>query len=398
MKIFYSLVLFATFYSAYSQTWVNANPKQGDGIYAMLRRYHLPTTPDYVAKFKEINEDLLGATHELNLEIFYHLPILIYDFDGLTIRSTLGITDYQRAKSIQNYNEELQQAGVRQSHYTEDKKLWVPFFSLPNNTPAAVVQPADEAVTTVDDPVSGSMHFSIFGSAYADVVRQDDSLSGYYFYLVSGHGGPDPGAYGKYGNYNLYEDEYAYDITLRMARRLIEHGATVYVIVRDRNDGIRDQAILLGDHDEYYHGGARISSRTKTRLAKRAEIINSLYQQNKGRAKDQYTIVVHVDSRSNSQRIDLFYYYKKNNSAGRRLAQTLHKRVQKEYAEHQPGRGYGGTVTWRDLYMLRNVLPTTVYIEVANIRNKLDQDRLVIVNNRQAVANWLCRGIQDYVR
>ncbi|MBN1479759.1 N-acetylmuramoyl-L-alanine amidase [candidate division KSB1 bacterium] len=238
----------------------------------------------------------------------------------------------------------------------------------------------------------------MFGSTYANVTKIDDSLDGYYFYIVSGHGGPDPGAYGDYGHYRLYEDEYAYDIMLRFARRLIEHGATVYIIVRDSNDGIRDVAVLRGDHDEYYYTGAKISRRTKTRLAKRAEIINLLYQQNQGRARGQYTIIMHVDSRSYSQRIDIFYYYKRYHNAGRRLAQTLHQRVQKEYAEHQPGRGYGGTVTWRDLYMLQNVQPTTVYIEVANIRNKLDQDRLVIVNNRQAVANWLCEGIKDYVR
>jgi N-acetylmuramoyl-L-alanine amidase len=38
-------------------------------------------------------------------------------------------------------------------------------------------------------------------------------------------------------------------------------------------------------------------------------------------------------------------------------------------------------------------LPTGVYIELGNIKNPLDQDRLVIQNNRQAVANWLCEGL-----
>ncbi len=395
-KNIFLVVIFITYASSMAQTWVSANPRQGDGIYALLRRYHVPTSTEYVSKFKEINRDVLGATDELNLEIYYHLPILILDFDGVTIRSTLGISDYQHAKTIQNFNEALQRDGLRQNHYTDDKKLWVPFYSLPANavTEAQISEDNEYAVT----PTGEIYRFSIFGSQYSEVQKIDNSLEGYYFYLVSGHGGPDPGAYGVYGSYHLYEDEYAYDVTLRMARRLIEHGATVYIIVRDRNDGIRDVPILRGDHDEYYYGGARISSRTKTRLAKRAEIINNLYQQNKSRAKDQYTIVIHVDSRSNSQRIDIFYYYKKNHSAGRRFAQTLHQRVKKEYTEHQPGRGYGGTVTYRDLYMLRHVQPTTVYIEIANIRNKRDQDRLVIVNNRQAVANWLCRGVQDFLR
>lgn len=388
-------VLLLHVFTAYSQSWVKARPQRGDGIYAMLRRYQLPTSSLYVNKFRELNQDVLGAHDELNLEFYYHMPILRYSFDGVTIRSTLGITDYPLAKSIQNYNEAMQRLGLRSRHYTEDNDLWVPFYAVDSSGESET----SSAPTEEKSPVAyGSAHYSIFGSTYANVTKIDDSLDGYYFYIVSGHGGPDPGAYGDYGHYRLYEDEYAYDIMLRFARRLIEHGATVYIIVRDSNDGIRDVAVLRGDHDEYYYTGAKISRRTKTRLAKRAEIINLLYQQNQGRARGQYTIIMHVDSRSYSQRIDIFYYYKRYHNAGRRLAQTLHQRVQKEYAEHQPGRGYGGTVTWRDLYMLQNVQPTTVYIEVANIRNKLDQDRLVIVNNRQAVANWLCEGIKDYVR
>jgi N-acetylmuramoyl-L-alanine amidase len=48
--------------------------------------------------------------------------------------------------------------------------------------------------------------------------------------------------------------------------------------------------------------------------------------------------------------------------------------------------------------MLRHLQPATVYIELGNIRNIRDQDRLVIANNRQAVANWLCEGILDFYR
>ncbi|MFC2132819.1 N-acetylmuramoyl-L-alanine amidase, partial [Bacteroidota bacterium] len=81
-----------------------------------------------------------------------------------------------------------------------------------------------ESVTSVDYP--------IFGSKYSKVEIIDNQLKGTVYYLVAGHGGPDPGALGKYGNYTLPEDEYAYDVTLRLARSLISHGALVYLIVR----------------------------------------------------------------------------------------------------------------------------------------------------------------------
>ena len=51
------------------------------------------------------------------------------------------------------------------------------------------------------------------------------NLAGLVFYLVSGHGGPDPGAIGIYQGRQLHEDEYAYDIILRLARELLTRGA-----------------------------------------------------------------------------------------------------------------------------------------------------------------------------
>jgi len=375
--------------AACGESYVRAKPQQGDGIYAMLRRYQLPLTADYVNKFRELNNDILAENSKLHLDFFYVLPILKYTYDGVTIRSTLGMTDYPLAKKIQLYNESLQSAGLRFSHYTADKELWVPYFTFPSRSV--------QTITPNENTVS-SKTFSIFGDAYSKVKPIDTSLDGYIFYCVSGHGGPDPGAIGIRGRQHLYEDEYAYDITLRLARRLIEHGAVVYMIVRDRNDGIRDLAVLPGDKDEYYYGGSRISSRITTRLHKRATIINDLYRKNRNRSKAQYVIIIHVDSRSNAQRIDIFYYYKRYHTAGMHFAQSLHQRVKKEYSDHQPGRGYGGTVTYRNLYMLQHVNPTTVFIEVANIRNQRDQDRLVIVNNRQAVANWLVEGVKDYIK
>jgi N-acetylmuramoyl-L-alanine amidase len=44
--------------------------------------------------------------------------------------------------------------------------------------------------------------------------------------------------------------------------------------------------------------------------------------------------------------------------------------------------------------MVRNLRPTTLFIELANIRNPKDQERLVYYYNRQALANWLFEGIK----
>ncbi len=236
------------------------------------------------------------------------------------------------------------------------------------------------------------MVYPIFGKKHEKVPIIDRKLEGAVYYLVSGHGGPDPGAMGKYGKYTLTEDEYAYDVTLRLARNLISHGAEVYLIVQDSNDGIRDEAILRMDKQEKVWPGKTIPLNQKQRLKQRADVINKLYKQNKG--KFQRLIVIHVDSRSKGQNIDVFFYHHHNSKRGKKLAQEIHRVFKAKYARHQPGRPYHGTVSARSgLYMIKNTLPPMVYIELGNIRNYRDQLRFVISDNRQALANWIELGI-----
>ena len=372
LLFFVVLVLCST--GALAEKYVEAEPLAGDGILSMLRRYELPDNSVYLEKFIELNADHLNQHHELHLGHSYLMPIMRFRYNRKSIRSTLGISDYQHAKRIQDFNEALLSAGLKEKHYRDDLDLWVPLFELtePASLPAGQI-------------------FPIFGSSYQSVDIINSRLDGCVFYLVSGHGGPDPGAIGKRGPFRLYEDEYAYDITLRLARRLVEHGALVYMIVRDKDDGIRDDVILRGDKDEFYFGGAAIPSGTVARLRKRADIINGLYHKNS--VRQQYALILHVDSRTNSKRIDIFYYYQRANRTSKSLALTLYRQIKEKYALAQPGRGYRGHVGTRDLYMLRHTEPTTVYIELGNIKNSLDQDRFVIANNRQAVANWLCEGL-----
>ena len=383
--IFISIVIL--FYSAVSfgQNYVQARPEQGEGIYSLLRRYELPASNQYVQSFRDLNKELLQKQGSIQVGFTYKLPILRFRYNGKTIRSTLGISDFALAKEIEQYNLTVARAGLKADSYKIDKDLWVPFHLDKKNSGS------NYQVTT-----GQTNSFSIFGSKYNNVEKIDDQLAGRVYYLVSGHGGPDPGAIGIYGKNRLHEDEYAYDITLRFARNLLQHGATVYIIVQDPNDGIRDVEILRGDKDEYYYGGHRISSKAKTRLKDRATIINSLYEKHRQTAKSQDVIVLHVDSRSNKKRIDIFYYYQNSKQRSKNLAFKLYRTIRDKYNQVQPGRGYRGTVENRNLYMINNCKPSTVYIELGNIRNPLDQQRFMLENNRQAVANWLTQGILNF--
>lgn len=117
----------------------------------------------------------------------------------------------------------------------------------------------------------------LFGKELAQYQVTSSELKGCCFYLVSGHGGPDPGAIGKMGNVELHEDEYAYDVMLRLARNLLMRGAKVHIIIQDAKDGIRNDRFLNNTKRETCMG-APIPFNQVRRLEQRSEKINSLFK------------------------------------------------------------------------------------------------------------------------
>ncbi len=257
--------------------------------------------------------------------------------------------------------------------------------------PDEIVEPKPENPALVLNPYQ-----IYFGEKYQNLALKDTELRGAVYYLVSGHGGPDPGALGYFQNHTISEDEYSYDITLRLAKNLIEHGAEVIMIVTDEDDGIRDEMILKIDKNEKTYPGLEMPINQRARLKQRTESINTLYQKNV--AKYQRLIVIHIDSRSEGENIDVFFYHHHRSENGARLAEEIHQVIKKKYARHQPNRSYHGTVSSRsNLYVVKNTLPAMVYIELGNIKNNRDQRRFVVNDNRQALANWIAEGIiSDY--
>lgn len=236
----------------------------------------------------------------------------------------------------------------------------------------------------------------LFGKELAQYQVTSSELKGSCFYLVSGHGGPDPGAIGKMGNVELHEDEYAYDVMLRLARNLMMKGAKVHIIIQDAKDGIRNDRFLNNTKRETCMG-TPIPFNQVRRLEQRSEKINSLFKKDKELYKR--AIFMHIDSRSKSHQTDVFFYYQDKNSESKHLAKTMKSTFEHKYNRHQPGRGFTGTVGQRGLYVLRKTTPPSVFVELGNIQNSFDQKRFILSDNRQALANWLCEGfVTDYKR
>lgn len=309
-----------------------AKPKSGDGISSFLRR-HNRTGADYQKQFIELNKQKLGRNNTLKLGVTYKLP------------------------PLKKANASASSSSASTERFVTGKKGREP----------------------------------LFGKSLASYEIISEELKGATFYVVSGHGGPDPGAIGKMGRSELHEDEYAYDIALRLARNLMMRGAKVHIIIQDAKDGIRDERILKNSKRETCMG-ATIPLKQFERLAQRCDKINSLYN----REKPAYSraIFIHIDSRSRNRRTDVFFYHS-SSSASKNLAQTMKSTFSKKYDRHQPGRGFSGTVDERGLYVLKKSTPVALFVELGNIQNNFDQQRIILNNNRQALANWMCEGFMD---
>jgi N-acetylmuramoyl-L-alanine amidase len=359
------LALFFLFFGAFlvfSQE--KSIPREGEGIYAFLRRNNRSGN-EYYDAFLQLNKGKLGKNNSLIQGVSYLLPPVPEQTTDIVT------TDYE--PNIETNVEPDIETNVESDIKTS-------------------------AETSVETNVNSGLHKQVlFGKKYESYAIKDHALAGACFFLVSGHGGPDCGAIAKVDGKELHEDEYAYDIVLRLARNLLEHGATVHIIIQDPKDGIRDAKYLNNSKKETCMGREIPLNQVK-RLKQRCDVINDLNY----KAKEKYkrAIFVHLDSRSKKQQLDVFFYHQNdagNKKKSKQMAETMVKTFREQYNKHQPGRGFSGTVSTRQLYVLTHTNPVSTFVELANMQNVNDQKRYVSENNRQALANWLCMGyIKDY--
>ncbi len=405
-KIFLALILFViTIKSGFAApNWLSVKAKRGDHIASMLSRYNLQGSRCNQNQFYQLNR--LNASSRLRAGRTYKLPILRYRYNGRSIRSTLSARnntiDWKKALQIKNFNKRLHQRGLRRASFINNRDLWVSYQDIGcanNHYSRQRKQAAPRKKQT--NRAKRRNYFPIFGKRHAHVAAISNKLRGKVFYLVGGHGGPDPGAMAKRAGHTLCEDEYGYDVTLRLARKLIAYGAIVHIITRDPNDGIRDHQYLKCDTDEVYLGNKTIVRSQRSRLRDRAFIINKLfysYKKKGYKSKDQITLMVHIDSRNSKKRIDVFFYHAPKSGRSKKVATRLYRTFKSKYNYFQAAKSYTGRVIPRKLFMLMNLKSLAVYFELANIRNASDQKRIILPQNRELLAKWIADGLVRHYR
>ncbi|HIO92487.1 MAG TPA: N-acetylmuramoyl-L-alanine amidase [Leucothrix mucor] len=405
-KVFLALILFFISSTVVaSPNWLSVKAKKGDHIASMLSRYNLQSSRCNKHQFYQLNH--LNPSSRLRKGKTYRLPILRYRYNGRSIRTTLNNRnnhiDWKKALQIKKFNNRLHQKGLRRSSFIKNRDLWVSYQDIGCSNKN--LNHKQRNVASRKKHIAKAKkknYFPIFGKKHAYVRTTSNKLRDKVFYLVGGHGGSDPGAMAKRAGHTLCEDEYGYDVTLRLARRLIANGAIVHIITRDPNDGIRDHQYLKCDTDEFYLGNKKISRSQRPRLRDRAFIINKLfysYKKKGYKSKDQITLMVHIDSRNRNKRIDVFFYHAPKSSRSYKVANRLYRTFKSKYNYFQTAKSYTGRVIPRELFMLMNLKPLAVYFELANIRNASDQKRIVLPKNRELLARWISDGlIRHYQR
>lgn len=343
------IFLFLFIFTEVSAQQDTATPLQSEGIYAFLKRNNREGQT-YYKEFLKLNQKKLGKNQSLKRGVSYLLPPL------------KGSDAVSQKSSNTSENTKKQAAGKKSA--SKPKNVYEPLFGLDKS------------------------HVPITSNVLSDAC----------FYVVSGHGGPDPGAICEINGHELHEDEYAYDVALRLSRQLLSLGATVRIIIQDEEDGIRSDRYLENSKRETCMGDPIPLSQVE-RLQQRCDKINSLYAADRTKFNYCRSIFIHVDSRKPERQLDVFFYHFDGSSKSIRLAETMNQTFESRYARYQPNRGFTGTLGPRDLFVLEKSNPPGVLVELGNFHNKRDQQRIIMSLNRQTVAQWFADGfVKDHAK
>ena len=237
--------------------------------------------------------------------------------------------------------------------------------------------------------------------------KLSNALDGWHIVLDPGHGGLDPGAVvrtraGKEKVVYIVEDEYVYDIALRVYVLLRLHGATVTMTLLSPNHLLRNNdpstRTFVNEKNEVYNSyalNARNSRRQWPRggrggnLEDRVSIARTAFA---GTPKNRRIFLsFHADINKNSPAAPLVLYYKGRHGTDRTSRAFARKLL--------PALGAGARVRGQALGVLRNnPAAVKVLIELRNLAHVDEAWVLRFAELRHRDAQKVVKGVLDYVQ
>ena len=231
------------------------------------------------------------------------------------------------------------------------------------------------------------------------VSQRRGSLYGWVVVLDPGHGGMDPGSSAFHGGQRVVEDEYVFDVVLRVRRIAKAKGAIVAVTLKD-SVGERNwdaSKVFPDSRTERFVLDNTVARALTNGLRKRLRYGNGISR--KYPRHRQAWISVHFDVLGRNDEIDGVRIIAANTDL--RLAKTLEhsfgtvKRLRDDDPVVASGdRDHG----MRRLFILgsRNRIKEKVLIELGNFNNRVDLWRIRDWKVREAYARAIVQALENY--
>ena len=323
---------------------------------------------DNLSEIAQLHQMSLGELRELN----GITGSVIHPGQSLKVRPMLGVADPARTAEEDWASLLAVPAGVRRIDSANG-----PYFHA--GPKADVQKHANYAEDSRLKPVTAYQRARALWETYLAAVdrlpRRSRALEGWHFVLDPGHGGIDPGCIATGHDQDgteflVVEDEYVYDLSMRVAALLRLHGADVTPTLLSANHTLRRNAspnsTFVHDRNEVYNDRRWNADRGRsawprggqTYLDARVDIAEAAVKgvpQNR-----QVFLSFHADNdRYAGDAVTLFYYQdsKRTDKASREFARSL-----------LPAMGAGARMKGRNLAVLRrNPITRKLLIEMRNL-------------------------------
>ncbi len=236
--------------------------------------------------------------------------------------------------------------------------------------------------------------------------RQKQLLKGWRIIIDPGHGGHDPGAIvsntdGEDRPIHVVEDEYVYDIALRLYKKLRYQGAQVELTVISPNHLIRENLratmTFVHEQNEVYNDATINQKKSQVvrpmlaNIYQRVRIANHFF---KGARQNRTLFIsLHADNSPNRPKGPLVIYldYRgKVDTRSRAFAKVMQKAIDEP--------GLSAQIQGRNLAVLQNnQAHAEILIEIRNVHDKGEAWALRFHKQRDQDAERVFKGVMGYV-